>query len=81
VLVNSVLITRTALFDHQLHNVINQPFTSTLCFDCPLPLPFKSRMLSCCGRHFDICRYIYFYSLFHSIHCFRVVLYTFSQVL
>ena len=46
VLVNSVLVTRTALFDHQLHNVINQSFPSTLCFDWPLPLPFKSRMLS-----------------------------------
>jgi len=43
---NSVLVTRTALFDHQLHNVTNQSFPSTLCFDCSLPLPFKSRMLS-----------------------------------
>jgi len=27
VLVNSALVTRTALFDHQLHNVINQTYS------------------------------------------------------
>jgi len=80
-LVNSVLVTRTALVDHQLHNVINQPFVLIVHFHFLLKAAcLASRcQQSCCRPHFDSCRYVYFYSLFHSINCFRIILYTFCK--
>ena len=44
--VHSVLVTRTALFEHQLHNLINQSFPSPFVLNVHFCFLYKSRMLS-----------------------------------